>query len=79
MNKLTHQNMKRKRGCSDFLFPKSTFIVGMGSVLNIGGNYFEFNSSNSDLEADLFAMRNDWECVGNEIKSASEILSSQDS
>jgi len=71
MNKrLRFKSLKRKRARTDFLFPKNTFLSGMGSVLNIAGNYYEFNSSNTDMEADAFALRNDWECIGKDIKSA---------
>jgi hypothetical protein len=71
---MAFMKVRRKRGCSDFLFPKSTFVIGMGSVLNIGGNYFEFNSSKNELEADMFAIKNAWECVGNEIRQAKDLL-----
>ncbi len=80
MNKISrYRYVSRKRGCSSFLFPKPTFVIGMGSVFNVGGNYYEFNSSNNELEADLFALRNDWECVGNDIKKAkNKLLISQE-
>ena len=30
---------------SDFLFPSGGYLVGAGSILNLGGSYFEYNSS----------------------------------
>ena len=54
----------------DFLYPDSDFITGMGSVLNISGNYFEFATSKDENAADCKAVRNDWAIVGQEIKNA---------
>jgi hypothetical protein len=52
--------MKMKKFSSDFLLPRNNFFVGMGSVLNLGGNYFEYNTSKSDIEADKKALSSDW-------------------
>jgi hypothetical protein len=62
--------MKKKKFSSDFLLPRNNFFVGMGSVLNLGGNYFEYNTSKSDIEADKKALSSDWWNVGNDIKTA---------
>ncbi len=59
-----------KKFSSDFLLPRNNFFVGMGSVLNLGGNYFEYNTSKSDIEADKKALSSDWQNVGNDIKTA---------
>lgn len=50
-------------------------LIGLGSILNISGNYFEFNYSNSEKEADMKAIENDWGVIGNDIQEA--ISSSQ--
>lgn len=55
---------------TDFLLPNNDFWVGMGSVLNIRGSYFDYNTSKSELEADRKAMRNDWGMVGSDIEEA---------
>ena len=34
--------MKKDFFKSSFIFPNTSFLIGMGSVLNIAGNYFEF-------------------------------------
>lgn len=42
--------------------------------MGIAGNYFEFNSSNSEIEADRKAMLSDWGVVGKDMESASESM-----
>lgn len=59
--------MSKKKYRSDFLFPKSGFLIGMGSVLNVGGNYFRFNYSESDIAADTNAIENDWGVIGQDL------------
>ena len=60
--------MKKVQFKSDFLFPDTDFITGMGSVLNIAGNYFEFSSSKTEQIADSRALKSDWGVVGQDIK-----------
>jgi len=55
---------------TDFLTPSSGFLVGAGSVLNIGGNYFFYNYSSTPQEADGRAIRCDWHVVGQDITRA---------
>ncbi len=58
--------MKRKRYYrSDYLFSKSGYLVGAGSVGALMGNYFEFNGSKSGRAADAKALESDWGTVGN--------------
>lgn len=57
---------------TDYLFPKSDFITGVGSAINIPGNYYEFNTSPTPEEADNTAIQNDWLMVGGDICSAKE-------
>jgi len=52
---------------TDFLTSSGSFLIGMGSVLNIGGNYFNYNSSSSPEEADIKALQMDWNMVGQDI------------
>jgi len=54
----------------DFLFSDMSFIIGMGSAFNIPGNYYQFNWSDSDEEADIIAISSDWKAVGNYIRKA---------
>ena len=55
---------------TDFLFASNSFLIGMGSCVNVGGNYFNYNSSQSPERADAAAIRSDWNVVGNDIRSA---------
>jgi hypothetical protein len=48
------------------LLPKVSFMTGVGSVLNIAGNYYQYNSSKS--EADKKALQTDWQNVGDFLK-----------
>ena len=56
----------------DFLASKNDFIVGMGSVLNVAGRYFEYNSSNTAEEADAKALRSDWKNIGLDVEDSIE-------
>jgi len=61
---------KRNKTGPNFLFPNNSFIMGMGSVLNIAGNYFSFSGSDTELEADEKAIHADWSAVGQDIEEA---------
>ncbi len=61
--------MSDRKYRSDFLFSKPTFLGGMGSVLNIQGQYYDFNYSESEMGADHRALSNDWGMVGEDINS----------
>ncbi len=56
--------MSKKYYMTDHLFPRTNSIIGAGSIFNIAGNYFEFNYSSSDEEADSKAIESDWGTVG---------------
>jgi len=62
--------MNKKRYRTDFLFSTSTFLSGAGTVFNIAGNYYGFNSSESKSEADERALNSDWHIVGQDIEEA---------
>lgn len=73
--------MKRRnirfRYSTDYLLPMNNFWVGMGSILNLAGNYFEYNYSKSDNEADLKALTSDWENVGEDIRKSKRSFESE--
>lgn len=46
--------------------------MGMGSVLNIAGNYFPFAQASSPIEADCRAIASDWSIIGRDIQTAAE-------
>lgn len=60
---------------TDFLVSNSRFLLGVGSVLNLKGGLAKFNSFPSGAEADYYAIRSDWEMVGNDISKATEVYS----
>ncbi len=41
-----------------------SFIDGIGSSVNICGNYYKTN-----FHSDLMSLRNDWETIGNDFKN----------
>ena len=50
------------------LFAEPSFLEGVASVLDVGGMlHKDYNSSNSELEADAKALQNDWRAVGKDI------------
>ena len=65
---------------TDYLTATSGFLVGMGSVLNLRGNYFDFNTSDSPEEADRLARNVDGWMVAQDLAAAlrSLVASSQD-
>jgi hypothetical protein len=62
--------MSKKKYRTDFLFPRSDFFIGMGSVFNMYGNYFKFNYSLTEEEADSKAIEYDWAITGQDIEDA---------
>ena len=61
-----------KKNCTDFLFSKSTFVSGFGSAFNVVGNYYEFNYSTTEEEADHRAIQCDWEMIAKDLLDAIE-------
>ncbi len=61
------ENYKYK---SDFLFSNSSFWSGFGSSFNLAGNFYNFNTSKSEKEADNKAIRSDWSVVGENLNIA---------
>lgn len=64
MKKYSLKNFKTNQ-----MFPRTRFLTGMGSVLNISGNYFNFNYSSNEQEADAVAIASDWGMIGQDLKS----------
>ena len=52
---------------TDFLTSTSTFFTGAGSVMNLAGNYYDFNTSE---DADGQALAADWKVVGQDMEKA---------
>ncbi|APA00939.1 hypothetical protein BIW12_09210 [Flavobacterium commune] len=53
-----------------FLFDKTGFWKGVGSIFSLYGDYYEFNSSRTAEEADQKALQSDWENVGEDLRTA---------
>lgn len=60
--------LSNRRYRTGFLFPNTNFWIGMGSILNIAGDYFTFNTSESGKEADYKALESDWAIIGQDIE-----------
>ena len=58
------------RAYTDFLVPTSSFLTGAGSVINLAGNYFDYNVSDSPEEADYKATLNDWLVLAQDLRVA---------
>lgn len=58
---------KQKRYITGFLFSTPSLLSGAGTVINMAGNYYNFNSSNSGSEADQLAISNDFNMIGQDI------------
>jgi hypothetical protein len=58
---------KQKRFVTDFLFSTPTFLSGAGTAINLAGNFYDFNSSDSGFEADKKAIENDFNMIGQDI------------
>ena len=55
---------------TDYITATSGFLVGMGSVLNLRGNYFDFNTSDAPEEADNLARNVDGWMVAQDLAAA---------
>jgi hypothetical protein len=56
-----------KRFQTDFLFESSSFLAGLGSVMNIRGQSRNYNGSDNP---DDIAISHDWHMVGQDIRDA---------
>lgn len=64
---------KQNKYHTDFLTANS-LVIGMGSVFNIAGDYFRYNSCETGEEADRLALANDWLMVGQDIKNTMTVF-----
>lgn len=62
---------------TDFLVSRMSFLTGAGSVLALFGNYYEFNRSSTEAEADALALYSDWLNTGNDIRGAIQKVRSE--
>jgi hypothetical protein len=52
---------------TDFLCESSSFLAGMGSILNLRGQAHHYNSSD---DPDDVAIAHDWHMIGQDIRDA---------
>jgi hypothetical protein len=58
--------------CTDSLFARPSFVSGAARVLDMGGTFDEYNSSETSDEADARALWGDWAVVGEDMRIAIE-------
>ena len=54
---------------SDYLVSAGSLLIGAGTIMNIAGDYFQYNYSKSDADADSCAIYRDWRIVGQDIEN----------
>ena len=57
---------------TNYLLPKNNLLVGMGSVFNVAGNYFDYNYSKTGKQSDFTAIMSDWKNIGDDIRKSIE-------
>lgn len=58
---------KRKRFITGFLYSDSSFLSGAATSINLAGNFYSYNVSETDKEADIRAIYNDFAMIGQDI------------
>jgi hypothetical protein len=61
-----------KRARTDFLFAQPSFSSGAARVIDLWGQFDDYNVSGSGAEADAKAIAADWAVVGQDIADAVE-------
>lgn len=72
------RKMSKKYYRTDHLFPKSNFITGAGTLFNLTGNFYSFNTCDTAEEADARAIESDWGVVGLDLKKVMGEISVED-
>jgi hypothetical protein len=57
---------------SDFLFAEPSFMSGAGRIVDLWGQFDDYNRSDTPAEADAKAIASDWLVVGQDIQDAVE-------
>ena len=63
---------------STFLFAEPSVWEGVARAFDFGDTLTEFNSSNSPAQADFLALFNDWQTIGDDVRSAVKLYSPSD-
>jgi len=59
---------------TDFLFTTPTYLTGAANAFNLGGNFYEYNSSDTGQEADYKAIRNDFNMISLDLRKSFKII-----
>lgn len=59
--------MKKRFYRTDFLFPRASFWLGVGSIFSLFGSFYTFNSSRTEQEADRTAIESDFGTIGRDL------------
>ncbi|HKR66647.1 MAG TPA: hypothetical protein VJZ00_23170 [Thermoanaerobaculia bacterium] len=54
---------------TDFLFVQPSVLRGVGRLLDFWGQLSQYNFSVSAAEADIIALRSDWEMIAQDFRS----------
>ena len=73
-----YKTSKGSKYRTNILFVRPNFLMGIGSTLNVGGNYYVFKSLGSGEEIDKMAIENDWGVIGNDIREATKNISKKE-
>jgi hypothetical protein len=53
---------------TDFLFVQPSFLRGFGRIFDVWGQLNDYNFSITSAEADIIALRSDWEMIGRDFR-----------
>jgi len=71
--------MNKKEYSTYYLFKQQgSFLTGMGTLLNIQGNFFDYNYLKTGENADAKAIANDWGVIGQDIGKIVKNISKND-
>lgn len=60
--------MKKNYSITNRLFAEPSFVEGMSRVVDLGATLQEYNTSETEHQADIEALRSDWQTVGKDLK-----------
>ena len=62
-------------GCrTDFLFSTPSFLSGVGSAINLFGDFYRFNGSENGETADRIAIECDFRMIGQDLRNAVDMI-----
>lgn len=62
---------------TDYLFSTPDFWIAAGSVINLAGSYYSFNTSKTEVEADCNALGNDFRIIGQDLTTTIDSMLAQ--